>query len=176
MNRAHCPSIQQLAISQITPDPLNARTHSARQIGQIANSILAFGFTNPLLVTEDYELIAGEGRWRAANQLGIATVPVIIIAGLSPAKRRALSIADNKIAGNASWDCERLAIILPELASSLPADGLDVSILGFEPYEIDQLQTDFEKRTAEPCDRLDPTWLPPVVVTEPGDLWLLIGP
>jgi hypothetical protein len=166
-------SIQTLAISQIQPDLLNSRKHSAKQISQIANSIIAFGFTNPLLVTEDYELIAGEGRWRAANHLGLTTVPVIIIAGLSPAKRRALSIADNKIAENAIWDRKRLAIVLPELASSLPAEELEVSILGFEPCEIDQLQTDFEKRTADPWDRLDPIWLQPVAVTKPGDLWLM---
>jgi hypothetical protein len=150
-------TIDTLAISQIKPDPLNARTHSARQIGQIANSILAFGFTNPLLVNENYKLIAGEGRWRAAIEIGLTTVPVIVVAGLSPAKRRALSIADNKIAANGGWDRARLAIQIPELAVSLTAEGLDVSLLGFEPLEVVQLQTGGDAHATGRWDRIDPT-------------------
>jgi hypothetical protein len=173
VNRAHCRIIQQLATSQIKPDPLNARTHSARQIGQIANSILVFGFTSPLLVTDDYELIAGEGRWRAAMEIGLSTVPVIVVAGLSVAKRRALAIADNKIAENARWDRERLAIVIPELAVSLSAEGLDVSVLGFEPLEVVDLQTRGEAQATDRWDRLDPIWLQPVAVTAPNDLWLM---
>jgi ParB-like chromosome segregation protein Spo0J len=88
-------SVQAIAISQIKPNSRNSRTHSARQIRQIADSIVAFGFTNPLLVSEDSELIAGHGRYGAAKLLGLAEVPVIVVAGLSPAKRRALAIADN---------------------------------------------------------------------------------
>jgi ParB-like chromosome segregation protein Spo0J len=93
--------VQALSISQINLDQRNSRTHSAKQIRQIANSIVAFGFTNPLLVTQDGELIAGEGRYRAAQLLGFEEVPVMVLAGLSPARRRALAIADNKIAANA---------------------------------------------------------------------------
>ena len=120
--------VQALAIRQIKLNQRNSRTHSAKQIRQIANSIVAFGFTNPLLVTEDGTLIAGEGRYKAAQLLGLATVPVIVLAGLSSARRRALAIADNKIAENAGWDRERLAIEIPELAGLLEAEGLDVSI------------------------------------------------
>ena len=137
--------VQALAISQIKLNPRNSKTHPVKQIRQIANSIVAFGFTNPLLVTEDGKLIAGEGRYKAAQLLGLATVPVIVLAGLSPARQRALAIADNKIAENAGWDRERLAIEIPELAGLLEAEGLDVSILGFEAVEIDQLVTDFEE-------------------------------
>ena len=120
--------VQALAIRQIKLNQRNSRTHSAKQIRQIANSIAAFGFTNPLLVTEDGTLIAGEGRYKAAQLLGLAKVPVIVLAGLSSARRRALAIADNKIAENAGWDRERLAIEIPELAGLLEAEGLDVSI------------------------------------------------
>ena len=95
--------VQWMPIRLIKPNPQNTRTHSAKQVGQIKNSMVSFGFTNPLLVSEDGELIAGHGRYEAAKELGLETVPVIVVAGLSPAKRRALAIADNKIAENAGW-------------------------------------------------------------------------
>jgi DNA modification methylase len=165
--------VQALPISQIKLNPHNCRTHPNKQVHQIANSIVAVGFTNPVLVTEDGELIAGEGRYKAAQLLGLAKVPVIVLAGLSPARRRALAIADNKIAENAGWDRERLAIEIPELAGLLETEGLDISILGFEAVEIDQLVTDFEENAADPEDSIDPTWLKDGVVSKPGDLWVL---
>jgi hypothetical protein len=167
--------VQALPTSQIKLNPGNCKTHPGRQIRQIANSIVAFGFTNPLLVTEDGELIAGEGRYKAAQLLGLAEVPVIVLAGLSPARQRALAIADNKIAENGGWDRERLAIEIPELTGLLEAEGLDVSILGFEAIEIDQLVTDFEEDAADPQDGIEPKWLKDYAVSKPGDLWLL-GP
>jgi hypothetical protein len=136
---------------------------------------VAFGFTNPLLITEDGTLIAGEGRYKAAQLLGLTSVPVIMLVGLSPAKLRALAIADNKIAENAGWDRERLAIEIPELAGLLETDGLDVSVLGFETIEIDQLVSDFEENAADPQDNIDSKWLKGCVVSKPGDLWVL-GP
>jgi ParB-like nuclease domain len=142
--------VQALSINQIKLNPRNPRTHSAKQIRQIANSIVAFGFTNPLLVTEEGKLIAGQGRYEAAQLLGLAKVPVIVLAGLSPARQRALAIADNKIAENAGWDRERLAIEIPELSGLLEMEGLDVSILGFEAVAIDQLVTDFEENARGP--------------------------
>jgi DNA modification methylase len=167
--------VQMLPISHIKLNPRNSRTHSAKQIRQIANSIVAFGFTNALLVTEDGTLIAGEGRYRGAQLLGLAKVPVIVLVGLSPARQRALAIADNKIAENAGWDRERLAIEIPELAGLLETEGLDVSILGFEAVEIDQLVTDFEEGAADPEDGLDSKWLKDAAISKPGDLWML-GP
>jgi DNA modification methylase len=167
--------VRALSIRQIKLNPRNSRTHSAKQIRQIANSIVAFGFTSPLLVTEDGELIAGEGRCKAAQLLGLAKVPVIVLAGLSPTKQRALAIADNKIAENAGWNRERLAMEIPELAGLLEGEGLDVSILGFEAIEIDQLVTDFEENGADPENSIDPKWWQDRVVSKPGDLWLL-GP
>jgi len=161
--------VQALALDQIKLDRRNSRTHSGKQIGQIANSIAAFGFTNPLLVNEEARLIAGEGRYKAAQLLGLAKVPVIVLAGLSPARQRALAIADNKIAENAGWDRGRLAIEIPELADLLETEGLDVSVLGFEAVEIDQLVTDFEENAADPQDSIDPTWLEDSAVSKPGD-------
>src|SRR5438034_9247096 len=171
--RATNVRVEALPISHIKINRRNSRTHSAKQIRQIANSIVAFGFTNPLLVTEDGTLIAGEGRYRAAQLLGLAKVPVIVLAGLSPARQRALAIADNKIAENAGWDRERLAIEIPELAGLLETEGLDVSILGFEAVEIDQLVTDFEEEAADPEDGIDAKWLKEVTVSKAGDLWVL---
>jgi ParB-like chromosome segregation protein Spo0J len=85
--------LQMMPLDQIKPNPRNVGTHSAKQVRQIANSIVGFGFTNPLLLDENGELIAGHGRYQAAKLLGLATVPAIIVAGLSTAKRRALAIA-----------------------------------------------------------------------------------
>jgi DNA methylase/ParB-like nuclease domain len=166
-------SVQEISISQIKPNRQNARTHSVKQIQQIAASIVAFGFTSPVLVGEDGELFAGHGRYAAAMQLGLDKVPAVIVAGLSPAKRRALAIADNKLAQNAKWDHERLAIELPELADLLNAEGLDVAILGFEPIEIDHIRTDLEHPAAAPQDAIDPVWGEAVAVSKPGDLWVL---
>ena len=105
---------QRVALSQIKPNPCNARTHSKNQIRQIADSVRAFGFTSPVLIDENGVILAGHGRFEAAKQLEWKTIPVVVIAGLSDAKKRALALADNRIAQNAGWDRERLA---SELAS-----------------------------------------------------------
>jgi len=164
--------IQDMMIGRVKLNPRNARTHTARQIAQIAKSIRAFGFTNPLLVSEDAELIAGHGRYEAAKQLGLDTVPVIVVAGLSPARRRALAIADNRIAQNARWNRERLAIEIPELAGLLSTEGLDVSVLGFEPGDIEPLLTP-DRETEDPQDAIEPGWSGALAVSKPGDLWVL---
>jgi DNA modification methylase len=165
--------VQTMPLGQIKPNPRNTKTHSAKQIRQIANSIVGFGFTNPLLVDARGELICGHGRYEAAKLLGLMTVPVIVAAGLSRAKRRALAIADNKIAENAGWDRERLALEIPELTSLLSEEGLDISILGFEPVELDQLQTDFEEESSDPQDSIEPNWFDMSPVSQLGDLWVL---
>ncbi len=170
-------TIQEFPISQIKLNPHNARTHSREQIRQIADSISAFGFTTPPVVNEDVEAITGHGRLEAAKLLGLKTIPVIVVAGLSPAKQRALAIADNKIAENAGWDRERLALEIPELAELLSAEGLDVSLLGFEPIEIARLETEFKpaapsrRRNGMDPDGIDPRWSEASVVSRTGDLW-----
>jgi DNA modification methylase len=164
-------TVQEILISQIKPNSQNAKMHSAKQVRQIANSITVFGFTSPLLISEDGEILAGHGRYMAAKHLGLDKVPAVVVAGLSLAKRRALSIADNKIAQNAKWDRERLAIEIPELADLLGAEGLDVSILGFEPAEIDHIQIEFEERAADRQDAIDPKWNEALGVSKRGDLW-----
>ena len=107
----------------LKPNPRNARTHSKKQIRQIADSVLAFGFVVPIVVDENNTILLGHGRLAAAIDLDLNEVPVIVLEGLSEAKKRALLLADNKITENAGWDRKRLYIELPELAE-LPARAL----------------------------------------------------
>jgi DNA modification methylase len=167
------PTLKWIPVDALTPNARNARTHSRKQIRQIADSITAFGFVVPLLIDEAGVLIAGHGRHAAAKLLGLEQVPVIEVKGLSEAKRRALALADNKIAENAGWDRELLAAELPELAEILVVDGLDISITGFAPVEIDQLATDFEDDASDPADAVNPAWATSAPVSQPGDLWEL---
>ena len=167
--------IQYVSPDALKPNPRNARTHSKKQIRQIADSIVACGFTVPVLIDENSMLLAGHGRLEAAKLLGLKRIPAIRLHGLSEAQKRALLIADNKIAENAGWDRERLAIELPELAELLIEESLDISITGFEPAEIDQLVSDFEDDTADPADDIQTDWLSLAPVSQPGDVWQL-GP
>jgi hypothetical protein len=116
---------------------------------------------------------SGGGRYAAAVLLGLQEVPVIRVEGLSKAKRRALALADNKIAQNAGWDREPLARELPELAELLIVENLDISITGFAPVEIDQIATDFEDDPSDPADTVDPEWTNDAALSRPGDLWEL---
>ena len=165
--------IELVSLDAIKPNPRNAHTHPKKQIGQIADSIDAFGFTVPVIIDETSTLLAGHGRFEAAKLRGLKKIPAIRLGGLSEAKKRALLLADNKIAENAGWDFERLAIELPELAELLIAESLDISITGFEPAEIDQLVSDFEDDTADPADDIQTDWLSLAPVSRPGDLWQL---
>ncbi len=162
-----------IAIDKLTPNGRNARTHSRKQIRQIADSIEAFGFVVPILIDDDGVIIAGHGRYAAAKLLDLKKVPAIKVGGLSEAKRRALALADNKIGENAGWDRERLAIELPALTDILAVEGLDVSITGFSAVEIDQLLVDFEEDSSDPDDTIDPKWTTAAPVSKPGDLWEL---
>jgi hypothetical protein len=122
-------TVEYRPVSSLKPDPRNARTHPKRQLNQLRASILQFGFTNPILVDEEGVLIAGHGRLRAAKDIGLPKVPVIEIDGLSDAEKKALRIADNKIALNAGWDLEILKLELAEI-SMLDVD-FDLSLTGF---------------------------------------------
>jgi DNA modification methylase len=149
----------------------NARTHSKKQIRQIANSFLRFGWTYPILIDEDGVILAGHGRYEAALLLGLREVPVIVVAGLREAEKRALALADNKIAANAGWDRAVLAIELGELADLLPECNLDIDITGFEPAEIDALMGDLVDPEQDPVDDLPEIAKKPV--SRIGDLWVL---
>ena len=166
--------VRLVPLRSLKPARRNARTHSKRQIGQLANSILALGWTYPILVDEQGYIIAGNGRFQAASQLGLSEVPVLTVTGLSAAKKRALAIADNKIAANAGWDRSILAAEIGELSTLLPEINLDISITGFDPGEIDALAVDFTDTERDPADEF-PLSDEKSAVSKIDDVWLL-GP
>jgi ParB-like chromosome segregation protein Spo0J len=167
--------IELICLDAIKPNPRNAHTHPKKQIRRLADNIGTFGFTVPVIIDETSTLLAGHCRFEAAKLSGLEQIPAIRLRGLSEAKKRALLLADNKIAESAGWDRERLAIELPELTELLIAESLDISITGFEPVEIDTLLSDFEESAADPADDIQTDWLSLAPVSRPGDLWQL-GP
>ena len=162
-----------LPVRNLRPNRRNARTHPKKQIKQIIDSIRRFGWTYPILADENGTILAGYGRYLAALELGLPNVPVMTLADLSETEKRALALADNKVALNAGWDRELLARELGELADLLPECGLDVEITGFEPAEIDGLLGDLVDPELDPADHAPPA--PRTPVTQIGDLWEL-GP
>jgi DNA modification methylase len=158
-------------IASLRPYPGNARTHSKKQIKQIAASIERFGFTNPVLVSDDGEIIAGHGRVEAAKLLGWSSVPTLSLSNLSSDERRAYVLADNNLALNAGWDKEILAIELQALIDL----EFDVEFTGFSTSEIDFIID--EAGEADPGGSDQPEDLVPELQSEPvsrmGDLWNL---
>ncbi len=153
-------------VGELIPDPRNARTHPKRQIDQIRASIEAFGFTNPVLADPEGHIIAGHGRLQAARAMGLAELPVITLSGLSETQKRALRIADNKIALNAGWDLEILQLELGELGS-IDVD-IDLTLTGFSTGEIDVILTS----AVDPDDEVIPP-VPATPRTKLGDIWIL---
>ena len=163
--------IERWAVDRLIPRVTNPRTHSPEQIAQLAASIQEWGWTNPILVGAENDVIAGHARLRAARQLGMTEVPVIVLGHLSEAQRRALVIADNQLALNAGWDEEMLRL---ELAL-LQEGGYDLSLTGFEDEELARMLA--EQDTGEGLT--DEDEVPAVTrmpVSRPGDLWLLGAP
>ena len=131
------PQITHRPLATLTPWARNARTHSTKQIRQIAASIRQFGFTAPVLIDEAGTILAGHGRVAAATQLGLTTVPCLQIEHLSEAQKRAYVLADNKLALNANWDEDLLAAELGALVA--PDLDLDIGVTGFSIPEVDDL-------------------------------------
>ena len=162
--------IKMTPVEHLVPYAGNARTHSDQQIAQIAASITEFGFTNPVLTGGDNVIIAGHGRLLAAQKLGIDTVPVIVFDHLSEAQRRALVIADNKLAENAGWD---EALLRTELAALDDMD-FDLDLMGFSDEELDGLLGDLEDPALSETEGEDDVPdTPEEPVSRPGDLWIL---
>jgi ParB-like chromosome segregation protein Spo0J len=168
---AGTPRIEWVPIGALRLNPRNARTHSRKQINQIAASIKKFGFLNSVLVDDADMVLAGHGRLEAAKLENLTHVPDIRFDHLTEAQKRAYVIADNKLAEQAGWDREILAIELGELIDLMPAEGFDVSLAGFEAPEIDLLLTDMAPSRPEPEDLLPA--LPRNPTTRRGDLWRL---
>src|SRR4030081_1642147 len=157
------------SLDRLIPSPRNARTHSDAQIAEVAGSIRTFGFTNPILVGEDGDVVAGHGRLEAARRLGLAEVPVIPLRGLTKLQRRQLMLADNRIALNAGWDLEMLRLELKDLS----ALGADLSTLGFTSHELATALA--AGGTTGLTDENEVPELAEEAVTRAGDIWCL-GP
>jgi len=156
----YCP------VGTLRPDPRNARTHPKQQIDQIVASIRQFGFVNPILADPDGGIIAGHGRFMAAKAMGLAEVPTIYIPGLTETQKRALRIADNKIALGAGWDLDVLKLELTEL-QSLDLD-FELSVTGFSTGELDVILNG----STDPDDAVIPE-VPTSPRTRFGDIWIL---
>jgi ParB-like chromosome segregation protein Spo0J len=155
-------------LERLIPFAHNARTHSPSQVAEIAGSIRTFGFSNPILVSPQGDVIAGHGRLAAARQLGLIEIPVVVLANLSELQRRQLVLADNRIALNAGWDMEMLKLELTELSTL----GADLSALGFNEKEL------AAALNGAGAGLTDEDAIPDVAeqaVSRPGDIWYL-GP
>jgi DNA modification methylase len=155
-------------VTELIPYINNSRTHSDEQIAQISASIKEFGWTNPILVDGDNGIIAGHGRLSAARKLGMDTVPVIELSHLTKAQKKALIIADNKLASNAGWDNDLLSIELNELL----ADNFALDILGFDKDELDALLNPIQA-TEGLTDEDDVPDVPEEPKTKLGDIYQL---
>ena len=160
--------IEQRAVETLIPYINNSRKHSDEQVAQIAASIKEFGWTNPILVDGDNGLIAGHGRLLAARKLGMAKVPVIELAHLSELQKKALIIADNKLALNSDWDNNLLMIELQELNN----EDYDLSVLGFDQDELEALLNPIEP-TVGLTDEDDVPDVPDKPKTKLGDVYIL---
>ena len=168
---ASLPQVVDREIALLRPYPGNARAHSKKQIKQIAASIERFGFTNPVLISDEGEIIAGHGRVEAAKLLRMKQVPTLALSHLSEAERRAYVLADNKLALNAGWDKEILAIELQALVDL----EFDVEITGFSLAEIDFVLDEAGEADPDGSDAPEDA-VPPITgdpVTRMGDLWQL---
>lgn len=171
LNLGSILEVKYLPTSALQPHPRNARTHSRHQIRQIADSIRAFDFTNPVLVDRNNRIIAGHGRVEAAKLLEMEFVPVICLEDLTEDQIRAYILADNKLAENAGWDEEILAIELQYLITIEGLD-LDVTVTGFEIPEIDIIIADSPQTAVEPEVVTGPEE-DQQAISQPGDLWQL---
>ncbi len=163
--------IEQWPTAKLLPYARNARTHSDAQIAQIAASIAEFGFTNPILAGSDGVIVAGHGRLAAAQKLGLEVVPVVVLDHLSPTQRRALVIADNRIAENAGWDDAMLRVELGALAD----DDFDVALTGFDADALAELMAGDEPDADGQTDDDAVPEVSETPISRPGDVWLLGG-
>ena len=163
--------IEQWPTAKLVPYARNARTHSEVQVAQIAASIVEFGFTNPILAGSDGVIVAGHGRLAAAQKLGLAVVPVVVLDHLTPTQRRALVIADNRIAENAAWDDDLLRVEL----EALQDEGFDLDLTGFDADALAELLAGDEPDNEGQTDEDAVPDVGDAPVSRPGDVWHL-GP
>ncbi len=158
--------IEQRPLAEIKPYEKNPRVND-QAVDAVAESIQRFGFRQPIVVDADGVIVCGHTRWKAAQRLGLADVPVHVAKDLTPEQIRAYRIADNKTADLATWDLELLPIELAELQSA----GIDWSLLGFNQDElVSLLDPGIKHGLTDPDDVPEP---PDEAITQPGDLWIL---
>lgn len=170
-------NVEYRKVEALIPYARNPRTHTDQQVAKIAASIVEYGWTNPVLVDGDNGIIAGHGRLAAARKLGLPEVPVIELAHLSPTQKRAYVISDNRLALDAGWDEEMLALELTELSEA----GYDLALTGFDDSEIEALLADGidtgsgdqEQDADEPDAADDVPDTPATPVSRAGDVWAL---
>jgi DNA modification methylase len=170
MKKGSSHAIVYVEITELKAAPRNARTHSRRQLEQIGVSMRRFGFTNPVLIDDDNGIIAGHGRVAAAKGIGLTLVPCVRLSHMSDTEKRAYVIADNKLALNAGWDMEILAIEFQGLVDL----GFDIALTGFELSEVDVILTDADGSSPEPAGPEDLCPQPGgAAVTRPGNHWVM---
>ncbi len=167
MNKWPSDKIERKSTDKLIPYARNSRTHSEEQIGQIAASIKEWGFTTPILVDEDNEIIAGHGRLLAAQKLDIKEVPVMVAEDWTEAQKKAYVIADNKLALNAGWDNEMLKVEIDNLKDL----DFDINLTGFNLDELSELFPDDEVIGLTDEDAVPEAPINPVTIE--GDVWLL---
>ena len=158
---------EKVNIDRLVPYARNARTHSKEQIIQLRASLREFGFVNPVIVDKELNVIAGHGRILAAKEEGITEIPCVFAEHLTEAQKRAYILADNRLAMNAGWDAEMLAVELSDLQGS----DFDISLLGFDDAELNKLLGGLEDVKDDDFD-VDAELKKPAI-TKPGDLWIL---
>ena len=161
-------NVEYRKVVTLIPYCRNARTHSEAQVAQLAASIVEYGWTNPVLVDGDNGVISGHGRLLGARKLGLAEVPVIELAHLTPTQKRAYILADNQLALNAGWDEKLLALELAELSDS----GYDLELTGFDADELADLMVGEETTTEGATDEDAAPEAGGPVVSTPGDVWI----
>lgn len=159
--------IEWQSVDKLIPYAKNARTHSDEQVAQIAGSIKEFGFNNPVLVDKDNSVIAGHGRLMAARKLGMDKVPVVQLGHMTEAQRKAYVLADNRIALSSGWDTSMLSLELQDLK-----DDIDLSLLGFDPDELDALLNPIEETEGLTDEDAVPD-VPDEPKTKLGDIYIL---
>ena len=153
------------------PNPDNVRTHSKKQQRLVTDIISQIGFINPITVNSNGKILGGHARYMAAKSLGLQTVPVIVVGGLTEAEEQAYILADNRVAEKAGWDRAGLATQLNLVAPLLAQEGLSVELTGFEPAEIEGLMGDLVDPEQDPIDELPQLASKPI--SRAGELWHL---
>lgn len=156
-------------IDELIPYANNARTHSKDQINKLRSSLREFGFINPILIDKDYNILAGHGRVMAAREEGIKEVPCVLVEHLTEAQKKAYILADNRLAMDAGWDDELLALELENLKEL----DFDIDFTGFDAAEIDELFSNIHDKDVQDDDFDVESALEDEPISKQGDIWLL---